>query len=428
MPNKILLPLLLIAGLMSACGGSTPPLADPCVEDPSLAGCVGVDFTTSVSIDSDTAPALTSNLLHDLLDISQIALTATLQSYTYKDDILSVINTQDRYAIDYTNHNCGIPLNFQGGAGDIDQYLTDNAIACSQYVPHFSLPCDNGNTYDIFVKITDPSQQYNLGGTIMEVIFNSNISGNPAPGIYCQIGNMKISGMLYLAQVSITNDPADPESWSQTSELWPTVTIHDGIHWTDISNPMRVEASYTPEIGLTFTGTVMDNSATHTQFSPNEVNGIQFTHYPAGSDPNVSPETTYNTLHLDSTVTIQMDSTDPATATLLSLSTAGVMNSNKTGLDLVMNINTTDSANASQPLIWDNAIEIAPKWVPPVSGSIMIDDIDTGSQAVTTIDATNAAIDPGKLNIVVTDNSLPVSSPNHVTVLPSNWGVLMKRL
>ncbi len=440
-PMRLTLLIIVLSWVVTGCGGGTAPYENPCITNPNLLGCSAADLTTSVSIDQASSPTLTSTLLHDLLDITQIALKTTLLTKEYKQQILAARDTQpqQRYA------NCGTPTDITSSAGNNTAYLENNLNACSEFATQITLPCDNGNQYNVFIKTTSPG--YTLGGTIMQIVFsdqtqniNNQVDLARDPSMSCQIGTLHLGGIIQLAQINITDDPTNPDNWTQTSELYPTVTIYDfdqydpnndianSDHWVDINNPLQIEASYNVDTGLTFTGTVMDNSAFFdpTSTSLNNLNGIEFSHYPPNTDPNDTATATYNNLRLGSTVTVQLNSTDPLTASLMTFSTTGTMATNRTGLDLDMSISTKDASGTAQPLTWaitPNIFGYIPKQAPPFRGNFRVDDKATGSQLVATVN-TNASTDQD-LNLLVTDNTLSVTDPAHITSTDTGWLVLL---
>jgi len=426
---------------MVGCTG-TGPFENPCITNPSLPGCSAGNFTSSLSIDTESAPTLASNLLHDLLDVTQIALMTTQLSSEFKQNIQDITDTPYQ---DFQG-NCGTPPDLFGAAGNIQEYLNANSATCGNYIAQHTVQCDNNNTFNVNIMKTAPG--YALTGTIMQIVFNDRYDANgtnatsfnttPDPTRSCQLGRLYLGGTINIGNIIITDDPLNPGNWTQTSDFYPTVTVYDfttqdptktiadSDHWIDISNPMRIESSFSTDTGLSFTGTVMDNSAYFdlTNTSLSNLNGIEFSHYPAYTDPNDTAMATYNNLRVDSTISAQLNNTN----TVLSYSTTGTMSSNRTGIDLDMDISTADASDVSQPLTWlDTNVFYAPKDAPPSQGAFKMADTLTGSQLVATInpDATSTEND---LNIVITDNTLPVNDPSHVSTVTTGWlALLMNR-
>jgi hypothetical protein len=406
--------LLFALALLGGCGGGNAPAIDPCITNPNLAGCNPGDTSGSISIDRTTAPIVASNTLNDLLDITQIALVAVIKSYDYKTEIQTVDQSVQEFPV-YT--------------------LNDPSTAPFQH----TLNCDNNNTYNVAIQDFKPPNI--MEGKTVSITFNNvDVTGHPNPELTCQFGSMNLRGFFHLTRITITEDPNQPGSWSLDGELWPTITIHDGNYRAFVSNPIHILADYAPDTGLSFTGTVMDSSTFSSLPLPNGTTpngnnfidgiGMIFTHYPAGSDPNTSPNTTYDVLQKDFVITAQLDSIDPATASLLSLTTDGTLVNNITGTDLYLNIHTHDSSNTPVPLTWSkpDAYDLDPKGIPPFRGSYLIEDTGTGSSVLTTIDTANASTHPGKLFLTVVDNTLPPSDPAQTATLDSYWQILMKHL
>jgi hypothetical protein len=397
--------LLFALALLGGCGGGNPPTLDPCITNPNLAGCNVGDTSGSISIDTITAPVITSSTVNDLLDITRIALVSVVKTYDYKTEIQIV----DQSVQD-------IPVNTRN----------DPSTAPFQH----TLNCDNNNTYTVAINDLQPTNI--MEGKTVTVTFNNvDITGHPNPELTCQIGNMNLSGYFNLTRIAISEDPANPGNWSLDGELWPTITLHDGNYRAFISNPIHLVADYSPTTGLSLTGTVMDSSSFVSLPLPNGTNpngnnyidgiGMVLSHYPAGNDPNTSPYTTYNILLKDFVITAHLDSIDTATASQMNMTADGTMVDDITGTDLFLNIQS-DSTN---PLVWNRLdnYDLDPRLIPPTSGTLLIDDTATGSSSLMTI------IDnTGKLTLTVTDNTLPASDPAQTTINDSNWLILTRHL
>jgi len=398
--------ILALLALVSGCGGGNPPTVDPCITDPNLSGCNIGDTSGSVSIDQITSPIITSSVLNDLIDITQIALVSVVKSYDYKTEIQTVDQTQQTNIFDPISHNNAGTAPFQ-----------------------HTLNCDNNNTYD--VTINDFKAPNIMEGKTVTVIFNDKDGGIPNPELTCQFGNTNLRGFFHLTRIVISENPAIPGSWSLDGELWPTITIHDGNYRAFISNPIHLVADYTPSTGLSLTGTVMDSSIFSTQGNPYTNNptvntyingvGIVVTHYPAGTDMNTSPFTTYNILLKDFAITAHLDTIDTATASQLSMTTDGTIVGDITGTDLYLNI----QSDAANPIAWDKlgGYDLVPKLIPAKSGTLLIQDTGIGSSSLMTItDST------GKLTLTVVDNTLPSTDPAQTTINDSNWLILTRHL
>jgi len=398
---------LLVAGfaLVSGCGGGNPPTVDPCITDPNLSGCNIGDTSGSVSIDKITAPVITSSTLNDLLDITQIALVSVVRSHDYKTEI-QLVN--------------------QGAQNVPRDTMNDPSTAPFQH----TLKCDNNNTYSVSINDFAPTNIME-GKTVTVTVNNIDITGKPNPELTCQFGNMKLSGYFNLTRIIISENLVGPGSWTLDGELWPSVFIHDGNYRAFISNPIHLVADYSPATGLSLTGAVMDSSAFASLPLPNGSNpntgnyidgiGIVVSHYPAGTDPNTSPYTTYNILLKDFAVTAHLDTIDTATASQLNMTWDGTMVGDITGTDLFLNIQS-DSTN---PLAWDRigSYDLDPRLIPPKSGTLLIEDTGIGSSTLlTAIDAT------GRVTMTVTDNTLASTDPAQTTINDSNWLILTRHL
>lgn len=399
--------------LISGCGGGNPPAIDPCITDPNLSGCNLGDTSGSVSIDKITSPIITSSILNDLIDITQIAMVTAVDAYAFKSEIQAVDQTA-QYPPVNTRNDCVVPSTVGTNCKP--------STAPFQY----TVDCLNNNTYS--VAINDMQPNYNLEGkTVTVTINNIDITNHSNPELTCQFGYMYLSGLLNLTRIVITEDPNVPGSWTLNGELWPTLTVHDGNYRAFISNPIRVVADYTPSTGLSLTGTVMDSSAfvnNPNGTTPNGNNfidgiGIVASHYPAGTDPNTTPFTTYNILQKDFVITAHLDNIDSPTQ--LSATADGTMVGDITGTDLFLNI----QSDAANPIVWNklDSYDLVPKRIPANSGTLLIEDTNFGSSSLMTI-----VDNTGKLTLTVVDNTLAASDPAQTTINDSNWLILTRHL
>jgi len=419
MPHKLQKPLILatlltICSLLTGCGGGTaPPPDDPCITDPNLAGCVGGTSTTAASLNQENAALALSNSLHDILDITRIALATAIKSNELKTEILTVQNTYGIYQ--------------------------ENNDETTGPVPSPTFACTNDSSIqfngvnDIIIQYVQEGMGYEQSGTRLTVNFggdqiDSQMGGPPDPALYCQIGDMKISGHLDLSNIIIVEDQPEPGSWTLTGKFFPTLVLHNSLTLTTIINPMSFEAIYNPDTGLTLAATVLSNSQHNPDDGTNR-DGMVFTHFPAGSHPNTSPDATNNILLKGSIITARMDSPDPAfdplATTLLSFDINGTILSNRTGTDVDMDIQTADSSASRQPLTWTNNIDVAPKIAPPGSGTFLITDVLSGNNIATTI-STDVNRYPGDIDIVIIDNTYAPGDPGYLINQVTNWGVLMQ--
>jgi hypothetical protein len=401
--------LLTIAGLLGGCGGGTAP-ADPCVTDPNLAGCVGAISSSASSLTKDNAAAVLSSTLLDLISITEVTLATAINSNSYKTEILTAPIFQ----------NLNLPPSWYQRNDPDGPYMV-------------YIPCDNYTTetpyeYSIIIQILEnpatTGDPKHMEGPTMTINFGGDsYESNIRAGNYCQLDDMKISGFLHLTRIAFAEDTPQPGSSTLSGEIWPTIIFHNDTTLTTVANNLALNAIFTPNTGLTVTGTVMDNPYIVPGLLDN-INGMVFTHFAAGSDPNASTST-YAILRTGFVITTQMDTVvdlDPLSATQLSVSATGTMLSDRTGTDINMQVATTDAGLISQPLTWSGNVNVidAPKIAPPGSGALLIKDISTNNTIASTISTT-----PGNVDAVITDNAILPGDLGHITNLTFYWANLM---
>lgn len=428
--------LLISASLLSGCypDVSTSILPNPCDTDSSLAGCSGGTSTGGTgTLNTGNAVTVLSSSLHDILAITQVMLASVAKSHDYQNEIQSVINYQS-------------PRPYSPGSDDPDN---------PGPVPEdYSEPCDNGGSYTI--SILAYAEGYDLGGTTASINFGGHttedtydyagdghlIYGLTDPEIYCRIGSMNISGVMNITRISFAPaDPGLPDNWAMNAEIWPTLTIHhdptpDNIiaatdtiaDLTSITNPIRINAAYTQDIGLTVTGTVMHNPYANDNPMPDgNIDGVVFSHFKAGTSPNDPDAVSNNSsiLRTDSTVIAGIDSTDPqldpVNATRLSITVDGGIVSDRTGAPggIDMMVQTVDTSDTSEPLTWQGNSNVvdAPERTAPTTGALTITDLGTLNR----IAATTTSVQ-GDIDLLITDNTaVPPTDTNQST----KWYVLM---
>jgi len=399
------LTLLLFLGI-SGChtNGMAPP--DPCLTDPNLNGCVGSISSSTTSLNPDNAAAVVSSTLQDIISISQVALIAAIKGNELKTDIQSAPTTQ--------------PI--------INPEANDETGPFRK-----TFPCDNSTAnspHDYFISIQNlinPSQQAperHMEGATMTISFDGTaIGSNITPGVYCTIGNMNISGFMYLTRTTFPT-PSQADNWTMTGEIWPTLVIHNDTILTTIANNMALEVSYTTGTGLVVTGTVMSNPYLTSVFTADPIDGMVFTHFQAGDDPNTSPTSTYTILNTGYVINGQIDNAEPLFDLLatsqLSFTAAGTISSDRTGTEIDMQVQTVDASATSQPFVWSNNLPEAPKIAPPTSGALFIEDISTTNSIAATISNT-----PGNVDLVITDNAFAPNTSGHITSQTAYWVNLM---
>ena len=388
-----------------------PP--DPCQADPNLLGCGGGTSTTTGILDN--AALVLGSTLHDVLDISQVMLASMAKTNDYLDEIRNVPNYQSPHPYD-PNH---------------DPNTTDMGPTV------YTEACDNNAEYTISLLLF-LEQGYDLGGTTASINFGgytsrdtidystdppTTIFGIADPNLYCRIGNLRVSGILDITRINLSAPSVDG-SWTLDAEIWPTLFIHHDsatadviAAMTSITNPIAISASYLPTTGLTITGTVMHNPHVLDEPKPGgNIDGTVFSHFEPGVSPNVA--STSSILRTDSIINVSMNNIDPSAATQLDVSVDGGIESDRTGSDIDMLVQTVDDNAISMPLNWQSNIVDAPEIQPPASGAVTVTDIDTNNSVTGTL-TSNA----GDMELLLTDNSV---TPPQSSLYPSHWHVLMQ--